>query len=146
MHLAIDTTTSASEDQRGINMVDLMMWLVIAALLLAAALQGIGFYQRAAWTNNLKSDTGNVRQYMEGYRATNSVYPTESQLVAAATSGDLRLSKGNSIHGYLMQDNGEDWVVRVCSYNLHIATGNAVGSAIRVNRADPTVLQMAQCG
>lgn len=35
-------------DHRGINMVDLMMWLVIAALLLATALQSIGYYQKNA--------------------------------------------------------------------------------------------------
>lgn len=35
--------------QAGINMVDLMMWLVIAAMLLAAAIQGIGYYQKAAY-------------------------------------------------------------------------------------------------
>jgi len=44
------------EDQRGINMVDLMMWLVIAALLLAAAIQGIGFYQRAAYLYHVEND------------------------------------------------------------------------------------------
>lgn len=36
-----------SLDNRGINIVDLMMWLVIAALLLAAAIQSIGYYQQA---------------------------------------------------------------------------------------------------
>lgn len=42
--------------QDGINMVDLMMWLVIAALLLAAAIQGIGYYQKAAHLYTLKSN------------------------------------------------------------------------------------------
>lgn len=37
-------------------MVDLMMWLVIAALLLAAAIQGIGYYQKAAYLYHMKSD------------------------------------------------------------------------------------------
>lgn len=37
-------------------MVDLMMWLVIAALLLATAIQSIGYYQKAAYVNVLKSD------------------------------------------------------------------------------------------
>lgn len=35
------------DDHRGINIVDLMMWLVVAALLLAAAIQSIGYYQQA---------------------------------------------------------------------------------------------------
>lgn len=43
-------------DQKGINMVDLMMWLVIAAILLAAAIQGIGYYQKAAYLYQMKSD------------------------------------------------------------------------------------------
>lgn len=42
--------------QDGINMVDLMMWLVIAALLLAAAIQGIGYYQKAAYLYQMQSD------------------------------------------------------------------------------------------
>jgi Tfp pilus assembly protein PilE len=42
--------------QSGINMVDLMMWLVIAALLLAAAIQGIGYYQKNAYLYQMKSD------------------------------------------------------------------------------------------
>lgn len=39
-------------------MVDLMMWLVIAALLLAAAIQGIGYYQRAAQIYQMKEALG----------------------------------------------------------------------------------------
>ena len=46
--------------QRGINMVDLMMWLVIAALLLAAALQGIGYYQKASYLYSMKNDASNA--------------------------------------------------------------------------------------
>lgn len=41
-------------------MVDLMMWLVIAALLLAAALQGIGFYQKGAYIYQMKNDLQGV--------------------------------------------------------------------------------------
>jgi hypothetical protein len=44
------------QNQSGINMVDLMMWLVIAALLLAAAIQGMGYYQKAAYLYHMKSD------------------------------------------------------------------------------------------
>ena len=42
-------------EQNGINMVDLMMWLVIAALLLAAAIQGIGYYQQNAYVYQMKA-------------------------------------------------------------------------------------------
>lgn len=43
-------------DQIGINMVDLMMWLVIAALLLAAAIQGIGYYQQTSYVYQIKTE------------------------------------------------------------------------------------------
>lgn len=43
------------QEQHGINMVDLMMWLVIAAMLLSAALQGIGYYQQAAYVYQMKA-------------------------------------------------------------------------------------------
>jgi Tfp pilus assembly protein PilE len=43
-------------DYRGINMVDLMMWLVIAALLLATALQSIGYYQKSAHMYQMKAE------------------------------------------------------------------------------------------
>lgn len=43
-------------DKNGINMVDLMMWLVIAALLLATALQSIGYYQKSANLYQMKSE------------------------------------------------------------------------------------------
>ena len=47
-------------DQFGINMVDLMMWMVIAALLLAAAIQGIGYYQKATYLYHMKSDASSA--------------------------------------------------------------------------------------
>jgi hypothetical protein len=45
-----------ADKQSGINMVDLMMWLVIAALMMAAAIQGIGYYQQAAYLYQVKND------------------------------------------------------------------------------------------
>jgi len=42
--------------QSGINMVDLMMWIVIAAILLAASIQGIGYYREAVILYHLKND------------------------------------------------------------------------------------------
>lgn len=49
-----------TKDHRGINMVDLMMWLVIAALLLAAAIQGIGYYQQATNVYLMKDEVTGV--------------------------------------------------------------------------------------
>ena len=85
-------------NQLGINMVDLMMWLVIAALLLAAALQGIGYYQQAAWTYQAKSDVASVRTYMEAQFTLNSnAYPNNAAAQASITSGDLKLTSGNTL-------------------------------------------------
>jgi alpha-tubulin suppressor-like RCC1 family protein len=42
--------------QKGINMVDLMMWIVIAAILLAAAIQGVGYYRESVILYHLKND------------------------------------------------------------------------------------------
>lgn len=47
-------------EQSGINLVDLMMWLVIAALLLAAALQGIGYYKKATNVYLMKDEVSGV--------------------------------------------------------------------------------------
>lgn len=49
-----------SPDSRGINIVDLMMWLVIAALLLAAALQSIGYYQQATKVHLMQDEVTGV--------------------------------------------------------------------------------------
>ena len=59
------------EKQYGINMVDLMMWLVIAALLLAAAIQGIGYYQKAAYLYQMQSDLDGVGTLATGKAAQN---------------------------------------------------------------------------
>jgi hypothetical protein len=49
-----------SPNSRGINIVDLMMWLVIAALLLAAALQAIGYYQQATKVHLMQDEVTGV--------------------------------------------------------------------------------------
>lgn len=85
-------------NQLGINMVDLMMWLVIAALLLAAALQGIGYYQQAAWTYQAKSDVASVRTFMEAqFTLENNSYPVQATVDTALDSGDLKLTGENTV-------------------------------------------------
>lgn len=49
-------TISFDLRQKGINMVDLMMWIVIAAILLAAAIQGVGYYRESVILYHLKND------------------------------------------------------------------------------------------
>lgn len=54
--------TMQRPNERGINIVDLMMWLVIAALLLASAIQGIGFYQQRAYVEQMANDVNHAGQ------------------------------------------------------------------------------------
>jgi Tfp pilus assembly protein PilE len=110
-------------NQLGINMVDLMMWLVIAALLLAAALQGIGYYQQAAWTYQAKSDVASVRTFMEAqFTLNNNAYPdqgtaTEEGTVAKALAdGDLKLTGANSVT--VVPDGSHGWTATVVSADL----------------------------
>ena len=109
-------------NQLGINMVDLMMWLVIAALLLAAALQGIGYYQQAAWTYQAKSDVASVRTYVEAqFTLNNNVYPT---FTGAAVPADLKLTSGNTA-AVKAAAVGTSWIASVKSAPLTAAGKNA---------------------
>ena len=113
-------------NQLGINMVDLMMWLVIAALLLAAALQGIGYYQQAAWTYQAKSDVASVRTYMEAqFTLNNNTYPAAGTLVdgrgpSDATSGNLKLTGKNKAE--VLTSGTGTWTADVKSDSLQAAT------------------------
>ena len=122
----LESKTSGSIEGRlaqlGINMVDLMMWLVIAALLLAAALQGIGYYQQAAWTFQAKSDVASVRTFMEAqYTMRNNQYPNiaASDNAALASSNlDLKLTSDNRIIA-ARSLTGTGWTATLVSKALH---------------------------
>ena len=111
-------------NQLGINMVDLMMWLVIAALLLAAALQGIGYYQQAAWTYQAKSDVASVRTFMEAqFTLNNNTYPLDGGINTAVTgakaTGDLKLTGDNT--ATITHADRQGWVAVVQSPALATA-------------------------
>jgi Tfp pilus assembly protein PilE len=135
-------------NQLGINMVDLMMWLVIAALLLAAALQGIGFYQKAAWNYQLNSDASAVRTYMEAqYTLNNNTYPDQAKVTAASgAGGDLKLTSSNgspnSVTNVVNTAAG-GWTATVCSGALKKA--GVANSGINISSADATVTTPATC-
>jgi hypothetical protein len=84
-------------------MVDLMMWLVIAALLLAAAIQGIGYYQRAAFLYQLQSDTAGAGSLVMSSAAENQ----GSLSLAAVEAGvsKAKWSRGVS-HAVMSPSNG----------------------------------------
>jgi Tfp pilus assembly protein PilE len=111
-------------NQLGINMVDLMMWLVIAALLLAAALQGIGYYQQAAWTYQAKSDVASVRTFMEAqYTLNNNTYPLDAAInaatVGAIATGDLEITSPNTVK--ITKSGIQGWIAVVESPSLKAA-------------------------
>lgn len=72
-------------------MVDLMMWLVIAALLLAAAIQSIGYYQQSATLNNMKNDALHAGQAALARMSTTNGVTTDS-VVADATTDTAKTS------------------------------------------------------
>jgi Tfp pilus assembly protein PilE len=120
-------------------MVDLMMWLVIAALLLAAALQGIGYYQQAAWTYQAKSDVASVRTYLEARYATSGSYPNiiASDNARLKSSGhDLKLSANNEIVIARVPENANVWSATLLSRPLHEA-GKTTKFFNFGNRNDP---------
>lgn len=105
-------------NQLGINMVDLMMWLVIAALLLAAALQGIGYYQQASWNYQAKNDVASVRTFMEAqFTLNNNVYPDTDDLTKALSEGDLKLT-GSNIAAITTAAGAQGWSATVQSPDL----------------------------
>jgi hypothetical protein len=80
-------------DESGINMVDLMMWLVIASLLLATALQGIGYYQQTSFSYQAKTDLASANTWTAARTSIDASVPSSSAMAAAITSGELRLTK-----------------------------------------------------
>jgi surface protein len=73
--------------QRGINMVDLMMWLVIAAMLLAAALQGIGYYKQSSYIYQMKNDALHAAELVTAKTAQeDGTFTTETVALGASES------------------------------------------------------------
>jgi hypothetical protein len=70
-------------EQHGINMVDLMMWLVIAALLLAAAIQSIGYYQKSTNVYLMKEEVNGVVAKIHAASAIESESISEALLTKA---------------------------------------------------------------
>lgn len=77
-------------------MVDLMMWLVIAALMLAAAIQGIGYYQKASFVYQAKSDLNSAHSWTLNRVALQTSVPNNFDLAVAVAEHDLNLTKGGS--------------------------------------------------
>lgn len=79
----------ANEDgEAGINMVDLMMWLVIAALILAAAIQGIGFYQKAAYLYDMETEVNGVAANAHAAASTNGGYLSDDLLTTVVAESN----------------------------------------------------------
>jgi hypothetical protein len=122
------------QSQDGINMVDLMMWLVIAAMLLAAAIQSIGFYQKAALGYQAKSDLGGLSTWVSATTAMTSEAPTLADLQTALDNGDLKMTKnGSTANTALLAVSGSAYCVGVRAESL---TGNNVYYASSKNPSE----------
>jgi hypothetical protein len=97
-------------------MVDLMMWLVVAALLIAAAIQGIGYYQKTAYVYQMNAELDVVAgkitaaASIDGASITteiinrvvaeeNAARPNDSIVLSAGTLSSLA-SGGGETEGY----------------------------------------------
>lgn len=104
------------EAQHGINMVDLMMWLVIAALLLAAAIQTIGYYQQATYVYHAKSDLAGAHSWVSASRALNSRIPTPDDFQESIDNGELKLTEvSNQSNIGLIAVNSQKYCIGVKS-------------------------------
>lgn len=72
------------------------MWLVIAALLLAAAIQSIGYYQQAAYAYSAKEDVMSIQKWAAANSASTNQVPSSTNVNNALTVGDLKLTSDNS--------------------------------------------------
>ena len=79
-------------------MVDLMMWLVIAALMLATAIQSIGYYQQASFTYQAKSDLAGEHSWAAARTSLDTKAPTSTEMTAALLSGDLKLTNNGGVY------------------------------------------------
>lgn len=91
-------------DNRGINIVDLMMWLVVAALLIATAIQSIGYYQKATNIHLMKDETNGVvgmvhaSAAIEGETITEGIiHAVVEQHNAAHSTDDIVISYGSML-------------------------------------------------
>ena len=80
-----NTCSNRHLNQSGINVVDLMMWLVIAALLLSTAIQSIASYQKSAAVQVMKSDLSGVSSLV---MSTASMHNGEVTLEVAREAAD----------------------------------------------------------
>jgi surface protein len=102
--------TPFTRKQHGINMVDLMMWLVIAAMLLAAALQGIGYYQKSAYIYQMKNDALHAAELVTAKAAQkDGSFTTETVTLGASESTK---TKGVTITPDAGASDSEGYVLR----------------------------------
>lgn len=111
--------------QEGINVVDLMIWLVVAALLMAAAIQGIGYYMQATYVYHARSDLAGAHQWVAAASALNSKLPTSDDMKASLANNDLSLTTagGNTNIG-LFASKSQTYCVGIKSLNISDLTRN----------------------
>ena len=120
-----------------------MMWLVIAALMLAAAIQGIGYYQQAAYVYQAKSDLTGGHQWAAARVSLESKIPSVDDLHDALTIGDYNISNDEDLG--IISSLGHTYCMGVKAANVN--SNNVFWSS----SDDPTNIQRgtempASCG
>lgn len=117
-------------------MVDLMMWLLIAALLLAAAIQSISYYQKAALGYQAKSDLDGLSTWVAAKTSMTSDAPTLVDLQKALDEGDLKMTKNSGMaNTAMLAVSGSSYCIGVRAESL---TGDNV---FYVSSNNPTVVK-----
>lgn len=115
-------------------MVDLMMWLLIAALLLAAAIQSISYYQKAALGYQAKSDLDGLRTWVAAQTSMTTDIPTLANLQEALERGDLKMtSSSGTANTAILASSGQAYCIGVRAEGL---TGNNVYYASSKNPSE----------
>lgn len=96
-------------DQKAINMVDLMMWIVIASLLLAVALQGLSYYRQAASIYELQNDVMGAAQNVTAKASEQGSYT--AQLVSDGAN-DSKKSNGVTVVADPGANDADGFVLR----------------------------------
>jgi hypothetical protein len=121
--------TLKQDHERGINMVDLMMWLVIAALLLATAIQSIGYYQKTAYIYQMNAEvevaSGAVvaRAAIDGTSITEELVQLVIDQENAAGSGDQITLSWGSVPSYASAVPEEDGFSLMSSVESALPSG-----------------------
>lgn len=90
------------KDESGINIADLMMWILIAVLLLAVAIQGLSQYRKSVYVYQMENDLDGVISLAHSNGSSSG---TVSEIEIASAVSTSNKSKGVTITWALLSDS-----------------------------------------